>query len=1480
MSFGRSTFGGGNGAGASSKSLAAAAANAPPPPPCNELQLLHHIGVYAGVAGLTQCVRLGCTLRRAKWQAMNACWRLELKTEPSMQRTQLQADLLVVSRSAVAAPRLPRVQGRELYTGTVLIANDQLTGPGGEVLLSQTLRGRAVLVVGSPGPESAAWAERCRVAVGFSGSVVLLEVVDAEAGPARQGSGRMMSSPTSPMSQESGGLSPRRSDLAAESPRANRGGLLSRLFGSCCGSACEGGEPGTPRAGAVHSKLERFSPAHAPVLAAPVQPALGGMGSGGLDPVLSDALQDSEGRAQARERDRIRSELEREDTGGQQSGVVLGVTEEGEEEGEEEDGEGEEEGAEGEQGANGGDGGGTGGEVEGWRPSRTSRKSRKSRRSVQVGCTEDGEEPEELSPGKASLRVIRGLGALLNGAHVTLATGEELPADVVLLVPLEGVEPALGFLDVGPPPRGSFGGSSMNGAASFRRAGSSVSMSGGPPGLAGASFTSVADGAGGATGLAEPLYRDILSNSIAAPNFALVGVSADAVKHCARTVAAQAAWLLATWVASEQAEGGEEGAAGGGAAETTAAAADVPVWGSGGGFGATSPGGPVGPAGGAAAWLQEGGLIDETGRGFLRQATPLAVAADLALRAKWRAEAARKGQPELYGQRYLAQLLADLGAPVKSSSSLASRLTGASSATGVQGITRQRLARMLGVKRLRRQPGLSREESRQSIRASPTGANSPRESPCPSRVRMHSYNGARMPSYSGQSYNGGHVMPNGRGSFLLHERMSGSVASRDPSHTNQHMGHGSVHGGSVSMSGVPRSSAPVQGRGIPLNHRGSFDSPHAPYGVQGSEGSTSGFGGSGPRGSPSSFSRQGPTAGHPSVLSPADGQLYRVAEHPSEHMGGTSAERMQAWGPDRSAPSSPAHGLGPGGGGYGSGSYGGGGSAGGAGNSGGGGSRRIPPGLLVPGGSGSAGSMGGGGSGSPFSTAAHQGSGAVSSGGVGEEYASPQARFRSAMLQRHRSTSRLAGVSHASTGLPTGPQPPTPTAVATSGFASPFGFRRTATMSASQVSFDGTNALGLERRSQSGRMSHPRRPGGPGGGGSGGSGTSGQLQRGNSAARMQLLVAAANSASRRRNLVMAAGLGSPSHASSSPEHMDRNGPVQRTSSPAGNMLQKAYSEAIPALNLSPEAISAAYGAYGGAGYGSGGSYGSNGGSPYGYPGAPRTARLSRPSGLGGASVTLLARAAARANGGVRPGDLGAVSEPVAASAPTSPAHNHPQLFSTMSPLSMSQAVADGAQAEGHAMQMAAAAASAAAAALATAPSIGPCISPTGLACPDDAAAEPCAGHRAEGQLPSNPDNPRADTSSGRVGGDSSTRLADSSAQRRRVAARRRSITAPDLRTSGQLHVMSYVPDEGADDEPNPFADPHVQHGHHHNHHLNGVATFQGMIHTEAASLEMSLAADFASPKGLGPGAPSGAGMVAGRTFGDIGEGEPVEPQTA
>lgn len=225
---------------------------------------------------------------------------------------------------------------------------------------------------------------------------------------------------------------------------------------------------------------------------------------------------------------------------------------------------------------------------------------------------------QTLSPATA--------GALLNGQHVTLGTGEEYPAEVVLLVPLPGLEPDLSFLDISP----SNGRISMGGASSIGPAAggnNQTSNNNGSFANCNASFhraRSVMTSAGSAWSMTEGLsqqlrylYRDIVSCSPAAPNLAMVGATAPG-EHDARLAAVTAKWLIGTWV--------EAGADGGDGLDGA------------GGFGGEDA-------------------------GFLRQATPVDAAADAELRAKWQREAARKGGAGggLYATRLLQLLLSDLG---------------------------------------------------------------------------------------------------------------------------------------------------------------------------------------------------------------------------------------------------------------------------------------------------------------------------------------------------------------------------------------------------------------------------------------------------------------------------------------------------------------------------------------------------------------------------------------------------------------------------------------------------------------------------------------------------------------------------------------------------------------------------------------------------------------------------------------------------
>jgi hypothetical protein len=57
------------------------------------------------------------------------------------QRLQLSADLLVISKFAVAKPSLPKIQGRDLFAGAILDASDFLRPPSASPILRQQMSG-------------------------------------------------------------------------------------------------------------------------------------------------------------------------------------------------------------------------------------------------------------------------------------------------------------------------------------------------------------------------------------------------------------------------------------------------------------------------------------------------------------------------------------------------------------------------------------------------------------------------------------------------------------------------------------------------------------------------------------------------------------------------------------------------------------------------------------------------------------------------------------------------------------------------------------------------------------------------------------------------------------------------------------------------------------------------------------------------------------------------------------------------------------------------------------------------------------------------------------------------------------------------------------------------------------------------------------------------------------------------------------------
>ncbi|GFR51291.1 hypothetical protein Agub_g13652 [Astrephomene gubernaculifera] len=1222
----------------------------PPLPPPSEEELLGHLTGYAQATGLHTSVRLGCTLRRAKWQAMNGCWRLDVKQEQAysrhMQRGNLSADLLVVSRLAVAAPRLPRVQGRELYCGTVLTANDQLSGSGGATILEQQLRGRHVLVVGATGCGAAAgWADACRRHAGAEGSVVLLEMDDPDAAPSAAAAG------------------------------GAGGGLLGGLFGSCLGRTARSRTGGGGGSGG--SGLERYSPALPAVVGEEVI-----ADAATVDMELEEAgellaVAGASTASTAMEVEVVAGVLAADGDGkGDRCTKASGVGSVG----------------------SGGDGGG---------------RSSRGRDGLRQGRGGGGEMRSEGDSGgggvgsgggkggpvgRSSLRVMRGTGALLNGSHVTFPSGEELPADVVLLVPLSDLEPSLSFLDCGPNlrssqtggPAPSLDGGSFHRGVSLSAASIGMSCAMHPDGLGG--------GAAGARQV-EELYRDMVSTSPMAPNLAIVGAGAHAAQHDACTAAAQAAWLLETWV--NNGDG------------TAAAAAPAAGAGAGGGGGAL---GGVGSssmrrrrgssAGGTGGW--EGGGVGVPEAGYLRQATPVEAAADAALRARWRADAVARGQPDLYLQRYLGLLLSDLGAQIKDKQTLPSWLCGRRVARpAAQLLTRPRVARLLGVKRLRRQqPQPQHPQSPLTGAATwPTsmdGSVSRGQLQHRQQSYRHSHTTPAALSHNGLLLNDGSSAGNNNNNHngANHQGFYGSRPSPSPT-ANMGLFGGSVGGGSVGSvapsripslgnlacnpsltpngmtPGVARRCSSYAGGGTPPvgtpggvaereQQRMLFPPPpSAPNGLQQQQSRGRRDVQEGMLRRSESVSAYHPGVGQQNNQHDAQQQLYRVAEHPTEERcgggsgGGAEPHKAQSQSqlPQHNSgtllttcPSSPN---------------------GNAAAAAAGGAPTASSAFLTSGGTGGGGAVSTPTSPSPFmSTASAAGTGAgalvtAPVGGPDDSGGAPQ-RWRSQMLMRHRSTSRLAGVTGPTTpqastlqgagGASSGAASATASAIAMgSSFLGLSGSRRPPAASTSQVNLDISGSFSNELRSQGGRNSYGKRMGGTvsgagsvGGGGGGGLSTGGGmaiggggggspllggggsplLGRANSAARLQLLLAAASSASRRRNTALA-GSPSPSAAPSSPEPGRTSGGSGRMGSTAVPSLHKAYGNAL----RTPPAPAAVYGARQTRSHTSNAPAENGGGGDGG-----------RSSGSIGTSVTALARAAAA------PGAEGSRSEPVVAAA--------------------------------------------------------------------------------------------------------------------------------------------------------------------------------------------------------------------------------------
>ncbi|GIL73983.1 hypothetical protein Vretimale_5081 [Volvox reticuliferus] len=840
-----------------------------------------------------------------------------------------------------------------------------------------------------------------------------------------------------------------------------------------------------------------------------------------------------------------------------------------------------------------------------------------------------------------------------------LSTGEELPAEFLLLIPLDGVETSLAFLDAGGPLRLSqTGGSSLGG--SFKRNGTTS--------LAAAS-ASLATMPETTSRQLDVLYRDMLSNSPFAPNFALVGVGPRASQHDARMAAAQAAWLLATWV------GLEDNAA-------AAISQEGPMGHTGNGIGAAA----ASNIGGGGGSLESGWLPGAHAGGFMRQASPVEAAADAALRERWRREAVKRGIPDLYQQRYLHQLLIDLGVAEQRPSRWRCSVGisgGKAAAPGPEQLTSQRVAKLLGLKRLRRVRRPIEDASSLGLGIS-NGRN--RGYSCGGSTVFTPAQAAAIAALVGS---GGAGFERGSGPAVREVSRSSHQVGFSARYGNNCNGHPlALHDHSVGSrslgGGLDASGARLEGsfrafQAFPSRSEGLGAVGGMPTTQQMTEGCFSTVSLHSTHhhhyGNVNSGGNAGNNINNNSSLSFALGsnqvlshelQLYRVAEHPAEHLGDSPAaavgvlldppappqlqnhhhQQQQQQHALPSCPSSPSLALAAAlctSAGSISGSIG---SVRG---------RSLAASFSMPTGGGGAGVLsssvttspcilptyGGVGMEAAGAAAAGMGPTSICSAVVGDEsvlQGGSLQRLRSQLLQRHRSTSRLAGMSNAAS-VPSASQQH----VVASGAVSQFFGRRAAAVSTSQVSFDIPKSFLTDSRPHSGRPSNPSNSSrrfnnmSAGGGAYGccSTGSLGMVGRANSYVRLQLLLAAASSASRRRTAMAPT---SPSSIKSYDNNSCSPG-VTGAFSGGGDpklRLQTAYSDALGQLPSSMDR----------SGYGC--AYAGGSGAVGGRPGAM------------GTSVAVIARAHRISNG---PGNAhGSVSEPVAGelvsatgSMPSSPA---------------------------------------------------------------------------------------------------------------------------------------------------------------------------------------------------------------------------------
>ncbi|KAG2449777.1 hypothetical protein HYH02_005301 [Chlamydomonas schloesseri] len=120
-------------------------------------EVLGHLKRFAARTGLLPCIRLNTSLVRARYTRMNCEWRLGLRDAVTGRSWQCSADVLVLCRSAVAAPRPPPpLPGQHTFEGQVVeVEASAALDTANARHLDSRLDGKHVVVLLHPGAANA-----------------------------------------------------------------------------------------------------------------------------------------------------------------------------------------------------------------------------------------------------------------------------------------------------------------------------------------------------------------------------------------------------------------------------------------------------------------------------------------------------------------------------------------------------------------------------------------------------------------------------------------------------------------------------------------------------------------------------------------------------------------------------------------------------------------------------------------------------------------------------------------------------------------------------------------------------------------------------------------------------------------------------------------------------------------------------------------------------------------------------------------------------------------------------------------------------------------------------------------------------------------------------------------------------------------------------------------------------------------------------